>query len=68
MFLACIRLGLSPLRKHKFDHHFDDTPNADCIANDGIENTEHYLLLCKSFKDIRATLIQNVTDILIKLD
>ena len=63
-FITLLRLGLSPLCKHKFDHNFNDTPNPTCPSGDGVESTNHYLLLCKSYKSIRTTLLRNVTEIL----
>ena len=36
-----------------------------CQADDGIENTEHLLLLCKSYiRNLPATLLNNVSDIM----
>ena len=61
-------MGLSPLKKHKFDYNFNDTPDAFCPTRDGIENMEHFLLLCRSFNDIRATLMHNVTLIMREFD
>ena len=63
-YITLLRMSLSPLKKHKFDHNFNDTPDIICPSGDGIENTEHFLLLCKSFRDIRATLMQNVSNIM----
>ena len=40
-----IRVGLSKLNFHKFKHNFEDTINPMCPKNDGIEDTEHFLLL-----------------------
>ena len=57
-------MGLSTLRKHKFDNNFHDTQDTICQAEDGIENTEHFLLLCKNFNEIRTTLIRKVTDVM----
>ena len=57
-------MGLSPLHKHIFDHNFNDTPNPTCPANDGVENTSHFLMLCKSYNTIRTALLRNVTEIL----
>ena len=57
-------MGLSPLNKHKFDHNFEDTPNSICVEQDGVENTEHFLLLCKAYSNIHATLIQTVSEIM----
>ena len=50
---------------HKFKHNFLGSISVMCPANDGIEDTEHYLLLCHSFKVNRRTLLAGVNDILI---
>ena len=63
-FITLLRVGLSPLHKHKFDNNFNDTPNPTCPAEDGVESTIHFLLLCKSYNSIRTALIRNVTEIL----
>ena len=52
-----LRLGLSHLRKHKFRHKFQDTPNPICICRDEIETTIHYLLHCPNYLDERRTLL-----------
>ena len=44
-----LKVGLSKLNFHKFKHNFRDTINPMCPASDGIEDTEHLLLLCPSF-------------------
>ena len=49
-YLTQLRVGLSKLNFHKFRHNFRDTINPLCPTNDGIENTEHFLLLCPSFE------------------
>ena len=48
-YLTQIRVGLSRLKFHKFRHNFRDTIDPMCPTNDGIEDTEHFLLLCPSF-------------------
>ena len=48
-YLSQIRVGLRKLNFHKFKHNFRDTINPMCPTNDGIEDTEHCLLLCPSF-------------------
>ena len=63
-FITLLRMGLSPLNKHKFDHNFNDTPDSICSAQDGVENTEHFLLLCKYYVNNRATLVRKLTEIL----
>ena len=48
-YLFQLRVGLNKLNFHKFNHNFRDTVNPMCPTNDGIEDTEHFLLLCPSF-------------------
>ena len=46
--LTQLRVGLSKQNLHKFQHNFRDTLDSMCPLNDGIEDTEHFLLLCPS--------------------
>ena len=39
---------------------FRDTQNPLCRINNGIEDTEHFLLLCDSFKEYRCNLLTDV--------
>ena len=48
-FLTQLRVGLSKLNLHKFKHNFRDEINPMCPTSNGIEDTEHFLLLCPSF-------------------
>ena len=57
-------MGLSKLNFHKFKHNFQDTVNPMCSINDGIEDTEHFLLLCNSFTEQRHDLLASVNDVL----
>ena len=43
---------------------FKDTVNPMCSINDGIEDTEHFLLLCNSFTEHRFNLLAGVNDVL----
>ena len=45
MFLP-LRVGLSALNLHKIRHKFKDTIHSMRLINDGIEDTEHFLLSC----------------------
>ena len=56
-YLTHLRVGLSRLNFHKFRHNFGDTIDAMCPSNDGIENEEHFLLLCPSFDTQRRNLL-----------
>ena len=62
--LIQLRVGLSKLNLHKFQHNFRDTLNPMCPSNDGIEDTEHFLLLCPSFDLQRRDLLAGVLAIL----
>ena len=62
-YLYQLRVGLSPLRAHKFRHNFRDTPNELCICQSGIESTIHFLLHCPMFDDHREVLMDIVEPI-----
>ena len=63
-YLLQLRVGLSKLNFHKFKHNFRDTVNPMCPTNDGIEDTEHFLLLCPSFDIQRQDLLAGVSELL----
>ena len=63
-YLTQLRVGLSKLNFHKFKHNFRDTTNPMCPTNDGIEDTEHFLLLCPSFDVPRRDLLAGVSALL----
>ena len=65
-YLFQLRLGLSPLRSHKNNHGFIDTPSAICLCDQDIENTNHFLFSCPMFTNQRVVLIDNVSVILQK--
>ena len=63
-YLTQIRVGLSKLNFHKFSHNFRDTIDPMCPTNDGIEDTEHFLLLCPSYDIQRRDLLAGVSELL----
>ena len=63
-YLSQLRVGLSKLNFHKFKHNFKDTLNPLCPTNDGIEDTEHFLLLCPSFDVQRRDLLAEISQLL----
>ena len=63
-YLTQIRVGLSRLNFHKFMHNFRDTVNPMCPTSDGIEDTEHFLLLCPSFNLLRRDLLAGVSTLI----
>ena len=56
-YLSQLRVGLSKLNFHQLKYNFRDTLNPMCPTNDGIEGTEHFLLLCTSFVEPRKDLL-----------
>ena len=65
-YLTQIRVGLSKLSFHKFKHNFRDTVNSIFPTNDGIEDTEHFLLLCPALAVPRRDLLTGVFALLLK--
>ena len=63
-YLTQLRVGLSKLCFHKFKHNFKGSINPMCPTNDGIETTEHFLLLCPSFEVERRNLLARVFQLL----
>ena len=55
-----LRLGLSHLREHKFEHGFQDTLNPLCSCGNDVESTEHFLLHCPQFVNERRTLLSTL--------
>ena len=55
-----LRVGLSPLLKHKVNHNFLDTPSDKCITCNTPEDLEHFLLHCARFTEFRHTLFNSV--------
>ena len=64
-YITLLRLGLSPLNSHKFNHHFINT-DEHCAVCCCTESTEHFLLTCPSYRLSRATLFRKVSSILDK--
>ena len=62
--LTRLRVNFSHLREHKFRHNFLDTLNPLCSCSLEIESTNHYLLRCPFYTDIRKTLLDNIIDII----
>ena len=62
--LTQLRVGLSKLNFHKFRHNFKDIINPICPTNDGVEDTEHFLLLCPSFPVQRQNLLAEILPLL----
>ena len=57
--LTRLRLNFSHLNEHKFRHNFKDTINPMCSCGFEPETTDHYLLRCKLYTDLRLDLLSN---------
>ena len=57
-------MGISKLNFHKFKHNFRDTVNPLGPTNDGIEDMEHFLLLCPSLEVPHRDLLTGVSALL----
>ena len=58
--LTRLRLGLSHLNEHKFNHNFRDTLNPLCSCSLETESVGHYFLRCHYYNRIRTTLMNNL--------
>ena len=54
--LTRLRLGLSHLNVHRFNHNFEICLNSLCYCSLEVELTSHFLLHCHHFNAIRTTL------------
>ena len=61
--LTRLRVNFSHLREHKFRHNFRDTlvPFCNCGLLES-ETTNHFLLRCTSFSDLRKILLDGIID------
>ena len=55
--LTRLRLGLSYLSEHKFNHNFQDTINPLCPCSLESESTTHFIMRCQNFTDFRKCLM-----------
>ena len=54
--LTRLRLGLSHLSEHRFNHNFESCLNPICTCSLEVESTIHFFLICHHFNAIRITL------------
>ena len=62
--LTRLRLGLSQLNEHKFNHNFQNCINPLCSCSLEIESTSHFLLHCHHYTNIQLTLLNNIAEII----
>ena len=61
--LTRLRLGLSHLNEHRFNHNFEDCINPLCSCSLEVESTTHFFLHCHNFVNIRNTLLNKLNSI-----
>ena len=57
-------LVFSPLKGHKKNHNFLDTPSAICDCGGGKEDTIHFITECALFATIRTNLMRSISNML----
>ena len=65
--LTKLRLGLSHLNQHKFNHNFQDCLNPLCSCSLEVESVSHFFLHCHYYSSIRSTLLNELQSIDINL-
>ena len=55
VYVEKLRVDLCKLNFHNFRRNFRDAIDAMCLTDDGVEDTEHYLLLCKLMRNLDAS-------------
>ena len=53
--LTRLRLGLSHLNEHRFNHNFQNCINPLCTCSLEVESTSHFFMHCLYYNNIRAT-------------
>ena len=62
--LTRLRLGLSHLNQHKFNHNFQDCLNPLCSCSLEVESVSHFFLHCRHYySTIRSTLLNELQSI-----
>ena len=58
--LTILRLGLSHLNEHRFNHNFGSCINPLCTCTLEVESTTHFFLHCHYYHNIRKTLLYDL--------
>ena len=61
-----LRVGLSPLKSHKKNHRFQDTPDDTCQCTENAETSHHFLLHCPTFIEHRRKLFETLNPIMLE--
>ena len=62
--LTRLRLGLSHLNEHRFNHNFQSRINPLCSCSLAVESTTHFLLHYHHFSNIRSTPLNSINEVL----
>ena len=65
--LTRLRLGLSHLNQHKFNHNFQNCLNPLCSCSLEVESVSHFFLHCHYYSNIHSTLLNELQSIDINL-
>ena len=58
--LTRLRLGLSHLNEHRFNHNFHNCINPLCTCSLEVESTANFFLHCHHYHNIRAKLLNSL--------
>ena len=58
--LSRLRLGLSHLNEHRFDHNFQNCINPLCTCSLEVESIANFFLHCRHYHNIRAKLLNSL--------
>ena len=61
--LTRLRIGLSHLNEHKFNHNFKECVNPSCSWSLQVESVSHFFLHWHYFTDIRKTLLNELQSV-----
>ena len=61
--MARLRLGLSHLNEHRFNHNFNNCINPLCTCSLGIELAVHYFLHCNYYNSARISLLNDLNSV-----
>ena len=61
--LTHLRLGLSHLNEHRFNHNFEDCINPLCLCSLKVESKAHFFVHCHNFVNIRNTILSKLNSI-----
>ena len=65
--LTRLRLGLSHLNEHRFNHNFDNCINPLCTCTLETESTTHFFLHCHFYTNIHKILLDDLNEININI-